>query len=40
MQAYRTESGKFVETWLSMQPLGSIWTDAPQEHWTSRPAIA
>lgn len=40
MQAYRTESGKLVETWLSMQPLGSIWTDAPQKHWTSRPAIA
>ena len=22
MQSYRTEGGKLVETWLSMQPLG------------------
>jgi hypothetical protein len=34
MQSYRTERGKLVETWLSMQPLGSVWTDAPQTHWT------
>ncbi|NIF53587.1 nuclear transport factor 2 family protein [Burkholderia sp. Ax-1724] len=35
MQSYRTEEGKLVETWLSMQPLGSTWADTPQEHWTS-----
>jgi hypothetical protein len=39
MQSYRIEGGKLVETWLSMQPLGSIWTDTPQEHWTSQPPI-
>jgi len=39
MQSYRTEGGKLVETWLSMQPLGSTWTDTPQEHWTSPPPI-
>jgi predicted SnoaL-like aldol condensation-catalyzing enzyme len=39
MQSYRTEGGKLVETWLSMQPLGSTWADTPQEHWTSPPAI-
>jgi hypothetical protein len=40
MQSYRTEGGKLVETWLSMQPLGSAWTDAvAQEHWTSVPPI-
>jgi predicted SnoaL-like aldol condensation-catalyzing enzyme len=35
MQSYRTEGGKLVETWLSMQPPGSTWNDTPQEHWTS-----
>jgi predicted SnoaL-like aldol condensation-catalyzing enzyme len=40
MQSYRIESGKLVETWLSMQPLGSAWPDAAaQEHWTSSPPI-
>ena len=39
MQSYRTKSGKLVETWLALQPLGSAWTDTPQEHWTSPPAI-
>jgi predicted SnoaL-like aldol condensation-catalyzing enzyme len=39
MQSYRTEDGKLVETWLSMQPLGSAWPDMSQEHWTSPPAI-
>ncbi len=35
-QSYRIEDGKLVETWLSMQPLGSIWSDAvAQERWTS-----
>jgi predicted SnoaL-like aldol condensation-catalyzing enzyme len=37
MQSYRIEDGKLVETWLSMQPLGSFWPDEPQEHWTSPP---
>jgi hypothetical protein len=38
MQSYRIENGKLAETWLSMQPLGSVWTDAAaQEHWTSTP---
>ncbi|WP_204349281.1 hypothetical protein, partial [Klebsiella pneumoniae] len=35
MQSYRTEAGKLVETWLSMQPLGSSWTGNAQENWTS-----
>jgi hypothetical protein len=36
MQVYRLEDGKLAETWLSMQPLGSVWPDAvAQEHWTS-----
>lgn len=39
MQSYRIEGGKLVETWLSLQPLGSTWTDTPQEHWTSPPSI-
>jgi hypothetical protein len=40
MQSYRTEGGKLVETWLSMQPLGSVGSDAAaQEHWTSPPPI-
>lgn len=39
MQSYRTQQGRLVETWLSMQPLGSTWPDAPQEHWTSPPRI-
>jgi hypothetical protein len=39
MQSYRTKGGKLVETWLSMQTLGSAWTDTPQAHWTSPPAI-
>jgi hypothetical protein len=37
MQPYRIEGGKLVETWLSVQPLGSTWNNAPQEHWTSAP---
>ena len=36
MQVYRIEAGKLAETWLSMQPVGSVWTDAvAQERWTS-----
>jgi hypothetical protein len=39
-QSYRVEAGKLVETWLSMQPLGSAWPDATaQAHWTSPPPI-
>lgn len=35
MQSYRTEDNKLVETWLSMQPMGSAWPDeVAQAHWT------
>ncbi len=35
-QSYRVEGGKLVETWLTMQPLGSAWPDkVAQTHWTS-----
>ena len=37
MQSYRIEAGKLVETWLSLQPPGSAWTNTAQEHWTSPP---
>jgi hypothetical protein len=37
MQLYRVEGGKLVETWVSLQPLGSTWSDKPQERWTSPP---
>jgi hypothetical protein len=37
MQSYRIEAGKLAETWLTLLPLGSTWTDAAQEHWTSPP---
>jgi hypothetical protein len=37
MQSYRIEAGKLAETWLALLPLGSTWTDAAQEHWTSPP---
>ena len=38
MQSYRTEDGKLAETWISLMPLGSGWTDpVAQEHWTSPP---
>ena len=40
MQVYRIEAGKFAETWLMLQPIGSAWIDAvAQEHWTSPPSI-
>ena len=40
MQSYRIAGGRLAETWLSMQPLGSAWSDAvAQEHWTSPPPI-
>jgi hypothetical protein len=36
MQSYRIEAGKLAETWITLLPLGSAWTDAvAQEHWTS-----
>ncbi len=35
-QSYRTEYGKLVETWLTLQPLGSSWPDpVAQKNWTS-----
>ena len=37
MQSYRIEAGKLAETWQTLLPLGSTWTDAAQEHWTSPP---
>jgi hypothetical protein len=40
IQSYRIEEGKLVETWVSLQPLGSAWTDTAQEHWTSPPHIS
>jgi hypothetical protein len=39
MQSYRIESGKLAETWLTLLPLGSTWTDVAQERWTSPPPI-
>jgi hypothetical protein len=38
MQSYRIEDGKLAETWITLLPLGSAWTDAvAQERWTSPP---
>jgi hypothetical protein len=38
MQLYRIEAGKLAETWLTLLPLGSAWTDAvAQKRWTSPP---
>jgi hypothetical protein len=40
MHSYRIETGKLVETWLILQPLGSAWADAiAQEHLTSPPPV-
>ncbi|SHL13395.1 SnoaL-like domain-containing protein [Bradyrhizobium lablabi] len=40
MQSYRIEAGKLAETWITLLPLGSAWTDAvAQERWTSPPPI-
>jgi hypothetical protein len=36
MQSYRLEEGKLAETWITMRPLGTSWTDAPQQTWTRR----
>jgi len=36
---YRIERGKLVETWLSLQPVGSFWPDTvAQKNWTSKRA--
>ncbi|OKO76614.1 nuclear transport factor 2 family protein [Bradyrhizobium sp. AS23.2] len=36
MQSYRIEEGRLAETWISMQPPGSTWSDAVElERWTS-----
>jgi hypothetical protein len=40
MQSYRTEGGKLAETWISLMPPDSAWTDqAAQQTWTSPPPI-
>ncbi|MGB6451478.1 MAG: nuclear transport factor 2 family protein [Steroidobacteraceae bacterium] len=40
MQSYRIADGKLAETWLTLGPLGSVWSDAvAQKHWTSPPPI-
>jgi hypothetical protein len=40
MQSYRVEGGKLAETWITLLPLGTAWTDAvAQERWTSPPPI-
>ena len=41
LQAYRIEHGKLAETWVTLQPLGSAWSDAvAQASWTSPPPMA
>lgn len=41
LQAYRIESGKLAETWVTLQPLGSAWSDPlAQASWTSPPPLA
>jgi hypothetical protein len=35
MQSYRIADGKLVETWITMRPLGTSWTNVAQERWTS-----
>jgi hypothetical protein len=38
LQAYRIAEGKLAETWVTLQPIGSAWSDAvAQERWTSPP---
>ena len=35
MQSYRIEGGKLAETWITLLPLATAWTDATaQERWT------
>ncbi len=42
MQSYRIVDGKLAETWVTLLPLDSAWSDSvAQERWTSpRPAGA
>jgi hypothetical protein len=35
MQSYRIEDGKLAETWITMRPLSTSWTDTPQQRWTT-----
>lgn len=35
MQSYGIEDGKLAETWITMRPLGTSWTDTPQDRWTT-----
>lgn len=38
MQSYRTDHGMLAETWISLLPVGSSWSDrVAQETWTSAP---
>jgi hypothetical protein len=38
LQAYRIEIGKLAETWVTLQPVGSAWSDkVAQANWTSPP---
>ena len=38
MQSYRIKDAKLAETWIVLQPLGSVWPDTvAQERWTSPP---
>jgi SnoaL-like domain len=40
VQTHRVEGSQLAESWLSLMPLGSMWTDpVRQEHWTSPPPI-
>jgi predicted SnoaL-like aldol condensation-catalyzing enzyme len=36
MQVYWIVNGKLAETWISVLPVGTVWTDTPQLHWTGR----
>jgi hypothetical protein len=37
MQSYRVEGGMLAETWITLLPLGTVWTDAiAQVRWTSK----
>lgn len=39
-QVYRIENGKLAETWVTLQPMGSTWSDTKaQESWTSPPPM-
>ncbi|HLG81092.1 MAG TPA: ester cyclase [Bradyrhizobium sp.] len=38
LQAYLIENGKLAETWVTLQPVGSAWSDkVAQANWTSPP---